>query len=308
MNTAVSTLPEKPRELVAAVEAKLVKMIGSGELQIPANYSAENAMKAAYLILQRTETKDKAPVLTACTPASISNALMDMVTQALDPNKRQCYFIAYGKVLSCQRSYFGSMALAHRANADIFRFGSEVVYQEDELEYEIRSGEKIVTSHKQKLSNIDPDKIIAAYAMALDRRGKVLASVLLTKAEIMASWAQSKAYPFDDKGNLKPTSTHYKHTAEMAKRTAINRVCKYIINASDDSHLYRDALARTDEDGPGANGDELDIEEGGFVVIDGDQANTETGEIQEQQPATPAEDPPSAAPEKPASPRKTSAF
>ena len=51
-------MAEKPRELVAAVEAKLVKMIGSGELQIPKNYSAENAMKAAYLILQRTVNKD----------------------------------------------------------------------------------------------------------------------------------------------------------------------------------------------------------------------------------------------------------
>ncbi len=276
---AIEKLPEKPRELVEFVEEKLVKMIGSGALQIPANYSAENAMKAAYLILQRTETKDKSPVLTACTPASISNALMDMVTQALDPNKRQCYFIAYGKVLSCQRSYFGSMALAHRANAEIDRFGSEVVYQDDELEYEIRNGEKIVTKHTQKLANIDPDKIIAAYAMALDRKGKVLTSVLLTRAEIMASWAQSKAFPFDDKGNLKTTSTHYKHTAEMAKRTAINRVCKYIVNASDDSHLFRDALARTDEEGPEANGEELEIDGGSFSVVDGEEADTNTGEI-----------------------------
>jgi recombination protein RecT len=285
---APAVVAEKPRELVAAVEAKLVKMIGSGELQIPKNYSAENAMKVAYLILQRTTTKTKEPVLKACTPASISNSLMDMVTQALDPNKKQGYFIAYGNQLSFQRSYFGSMALAERANPNIARFASEVVYADDELEYEIRNGEKRVLQHKQKLGNIDKTKIIAAYAMALDRKGNVITSVLLTWDEIMASWGQSKAYPIDDKGRLKPDSTHAKHTAEMAKRTAINRVCKYIINASDDSHLYREVVARTDEDGPDMNGELLDIEEGGFEIIDGEPADTTTGEIPEQ--AAPTEE------------------
>lgn len=305
MSMNAPAVAEKPRELVAAVEKKLAGMIGSGELQIPKNYSAENAMKAAYLILQRTENKDRQPVLTACSPASISNALMDMVTQALDPNKKQCYFIAYGNTLSCQRSYFGSMALAKRANPKIERFTAEVVYADDELEYEIIHGEKRVNYHKQKLANIDKTKIIGAYAEALGPKSEVLGSVLLTWDEIMASWAQSKAYPIDDKGNLKPVSTHAKHTAEMAKRTAINRVCKGIINSSDDQHLYRDAIARTGEDGPEANGEELEIPSDGFTIVDGEEVDTNTGEVKESVPAA-QEEPP--ATEKPAKKSKPAPF
>ena len=71
----------------------------------------------------------------------------------------------------------------------------------------------------------------------------------------------------------------------MAKRTAINRVCKGIINSSDDQHLYRDAIARTDEDGPDANG-EGEIPADSFTVIDGEEVNTDTGEVKELAPAT----------------------
>jgi len=191
------------------------------------------------------------------------------------------------------------MALAERANPMVSRFAAEVVYADDELEYEIRNGEKRIVEHKQKLANIDKNKIIAAYAMALDRKGNVISSVLLTWDEIMASWGQSKAYPIDDKGRLKPDSTHAKHTAEMAKRTAINRVCKYIINASDDSHLYREVVARTDEDAPVENGELLDIEEGGFEIVDGEPADTDTGEIPEAKEAKEAPAP-TATPKSPA--------
>ena len=53
-------------------------------LSVPADYSPDNALMGAYLWL-----KDHNDVLTECTPASIANALMDMVTMGLSVQKQQ---------------------------------------------------------------------------------------------------------------------------------------------------------------------------------------------------------------------------
>ena len=81
------------------VEGRVEKLSKSGELHLPGDYSAANALKSAWLILQSTLDRDKKPVLTSCTRDSIANALFDMIVQGLSPAKDQCYFIAYGNQL-----------------------------------------------------------------------------------------------------------------------------------------------------------------------------------------------------------------
>ena len=54
--------------------------------------------------------------------------------------------------------------------------------------------------------------------------------------------------PIDERGNVKPNSTHGKDTASMAVKTVVNRACKYIINSSDDSSLLAQAVSRTYDD------------------------------------------------------------
>jgi len=98
------------KDTVDIVAAKVREFQERGELDLPPNYSPENAMKSAWLILQNTFDKNKKPVLHACTKDSIANSLLDMIVQGLNPAKKQCYFIAYGNQLVCQRSYFGTMA------------------------------------------------------------------------------------------------------------------------------------------------------------------------------------------------------
>ena len=91
----------------------------SGEINFPRGYSPENALKSAWLELQSIQTTDKKPVLTACTQSSIANCLLSMVVQGLNPNKKQCYFIAYGDQLTLQRSYFGAMTVAKNIDPNI---------------------------------------------------------------------------------------------------------------------------------------------------------------------------------------------
>jgi recombination protein RecT len=223
-------------ETIDVVTAKVKEFQNKGELYFPANYSPENALKSAWLMLQETADRDGKPVLETCSKASIMNSLLSMVIQSLNPDKKQCYFIAYGKKLVCQRSYFGSMHVAKSVDPNIVDIYAKTVYEGDEFEYEIRHGKEVVTKHVQKLQNIDKNKIIGAYATIVYKDGREVSTVM-TLEQIKQAWKQSHMKPVDEKGNIKPGSTHEKFTADMCEKTAINKVCKYVINSSDDANI-----------------------------------------------------------------------
>ena len=235
------------KETVDIVAARVREFQEHGQLHLPANYSAENAMKSAWLILQNTVDRDKRPVLEVCTKDSIANSLLDMVVQGLNPAKKQGYFIAYGKQLVFQRSYFGTMAVAKQVDDTIQEIVAEVVYEGDVFKYRIHRGKKEVTEHEQALENVDGKKIKAAYCMIINTDGEIVKTEIMTFAEIKQAWKQSQMHPIDDKGNVKGGSTHDKFTAEMCKKTVTNRTCKPIINASSDSHLFKQSFNRTEE-------------------------------------------------------------
>ncbi len=224
------------KEILDIVTSRIHTFVEKGELQFPDNYSPFNALKSAWLMLQETVDRDGKPVLETCTKASIMNSLLSMVIQSLNPDKKQCYFIAYGKKLVCQRSYFGSMHVAKSVDPNIVDIYAKTVYEGDEFEYEIRHGKEVVTKHVQKLQNIDKNKIIGAYATIVYKDGREVSTVM-TLEQIKQAWKQSHMKPVDEKGNIKPGSTHEKFTADMCEKTAINKVCKYVINSSDDANI-----------------------------------------------------------------------
>ena len=243
----INTAALVKKETVDIVAARVREFQEHGQLHLPANYSAENAMKSAWLILQNTLDRDKRPVLEVCTKDSIANSLFDMVVQGLNPAKKQGYFIAYSKQLVFQRSYFGTMAVAMQVDDTIQEIVAEVVYESDTFRYRIQRGKKEITEHEQSLENIDGKKIKAAYCMVINTDGEISKTEIMTFAEIKQAWKQSQMHPIDDKGNVKGGSTHDKFTAEMCKKTVTNRACKPIINASSDSHLFQQSFNRTDE-------------------------------------------------------------
>jgi len=220
----------------------------NGELDLPPNYSAANALKSAWLILQTVFDKDKRPALEVCTKTSIANSLLDMVVQGLNPAKKQCYFIVYGKQLSLQRSYLGTKSVCLRLSPDLEDIYAEVVYQGDELEYRIDRGRRVIETHKQKLENIDDSKIVAAYAVAVGKDGAVRRSELMTMDQIKQAWKQSRQYPVNKDGSLKADTVHEKFTGEMAKKTVTSRLAKHIIGASTDSDLLIQSVRRSDDD------------------------------------------------------------
>lgn len=227
------------KDVVDVVGKKVQEFVSRGELHLPPNYSVENAMKSAWLILQNTVDKDKRPVLQVCTKDSIANALLDMAVQGLNPAKKQGYFIAYGKQLVFQRSYFGTMAVTKRVAGakDIF---AEIVYKGDEFEYTIHRGNKVITKHVQRIENVDPDNIVAAYCTIVFDDDRQFTDVM-TWDEIQKAWSKSKMNP-DKEG-----STHKDFTQEMARKTVINRACKRYLNSSDDGSLLMYHVNRADE-------------------------------------------------------------
>jgi recombination protein RecT len=247
--------PKKTTNQLAILKADTIDIIAAkvrqfqehGELHLPANYSPENAMKSAWLMLQSTVDKDKKPVLQSCTKDSIANSLLDMVVQGLNPAKNQGYFIAYNGQLVFHRSYFGTMNVTKEVDDTIQEIIPEVVYEGDVFKYKIVRGKKEITEHEQTLESVDSKKVKAAYCLIIDQDGQIVKTEIMTFEEIKQAWKQSPMHPVDEKGNLKAGSTHDKFIAEMCKKTVINKTCKPIINASNDSHLFKKAVNRSSE-------------------------------------------------------------
>jgi len=242
-----SDLMTLKEETVDFVLKKIQTFQKKDELDLPPNFSAANALKSAWLTLQSVVDKDKRPALDVCTKSSVANALLNMVIQGLNPSKSQCYFVVFGRDLTLMRSYLGNKAICLRVNPELQDIYSEVVYEDDKVVYNIVLGQRNIISHEQTLENIDGGKIVAAYAIAVDKEGVASRTELMTMDQIKAAWSQSKMKPITDSGSIKANTTHGKFTAEMAKKTVTNRLAKHIIGSSSDSNLVINSIVKTDD-------------------------------------------------------------
>lgn len=247
----------------------------TGTLNLPKDYSAANAIRAAWLILQETKTLDKRPVLEACTKDSVANSLFKMVTQGLNPVKRQCSFIAYGNRLECQREYAGTIHIAKR-DAGVVSVIASAIFKDDEFAFEINpeTGERKITKHIQTIESIGSKELKGAYAIITygDGRKKV---EIMSMSQIMQAWQQGAT-----KGQ---SPAHKNFPDQMACKTAINRALKIDVNSSDDAAMF-DETDQPAEDVKIAHvkqqvNDNANRLEAGFEETE--KFDTETGEILE---------------------------
>ncbi len=214
-----------------------------------------------------------------------------MCVQGLNPDKKQCYFIAYGETLACQRSYLGDVAVAKRVDPNIEEIYAEAVYEGDKFDYEIHRGKITTIHHSQKLEN-KSKPIIAAYATVVYKDGSEVSTVM-TMAQIKQAWAQSTSHPFGDKGNLKADSVHAKFPEEMAKKTVVHKACKPIIGSSSDSSLFGKYAKQCADVADAAEVDEEVAENANREYVETDahevpeNVDPETGEVKEQKEAEP---------------------
>ncbi|REC31316.1 RecT protein [Enterococcus pseudoavium] len=222
-------------------------------LEMPPNYSPQNALKSAYFELANNTSGNLLQMAAGNQEmkTSISNALLDMVIQGLSPAKKQAYFIKYGSKVQLMRSYFGTMAVLDRVTggADI---RPVVVHEGDEFEIEMDGPDIKVAKHTTQFENLDND-IKAAYVVIKLQNGKEYTTVM-TKKQIDASWSKSK---------MKGAGPQKEFPDEMAKRTVINRAAKYLINTSNDNDLFVQAAKETMEN----EFDERDIKQAEPVKV-----------------------------------------
>lgn len=212
---------------------RIVKLEETG-VQFPKDYSPENAARSAWLILQETKDKSNKPALEVCTPNSVANAMLKMVTLGLNPIKKQCYFLVYGNKLECQPSYQGSIATAKRFGLKAMH--AIIIYKGDQFEYSITpDGRTEVSKHIQTLESLSKE-MLGVYAVANMEDGTIDTTIMIME-DIRKAWNQG---PMN--GN---SPAHKNFPGEMSKKTVINRACKTIINSSDDAGLFEEEPSET---------------------------------------------------------------
>ncbi|MDF0036161.1 recombinase RecT [Staphylococcus pseudintermedius] len=202
-----------------------------GNLELPADYSPSNAMKQAWLQISQDNK------LMACNDVSKANALLDMVTQGLNPAKGQCYFIPYGDKMQLQRSYHGNIMMLKR-DAGAKDVVAQIIYEGDTFKQELDSVGRIKSiKHEQDFFNINKDKIVGAYCTIVfsDNRDNYIE--IMTMDQIKQAWMQSSM--IKDEAALNRSKTHNNFKEEMAKKTVINRAAKRYINSSTDEGLLQ---------------------------------------------------------------------
>nr|DAF33325.1 MAG TPA: RecT protein [Caudoviricetes sp.] len=217
------------KQVTSNVATRIEAMKGEGLLIAP-NYSVSNALSSAYYALKNSASGN---LLEKCTPESVYNALLDMVTQGLSPAKTQCYFIPYGNVVKLTRSYFGTMKVVKQL-PEVKDIYAQIIFEGDEFEAENVDGRWKFVSHKSSWKNQD-NPIEGAYCVIEKTDGEKILTIM-TKKEIDKSWAQAKT-----------KNVQNNFPQEMAKRTVINRAAKQFFNTSDDNDLFVDAVNRTTE-------------------------------------------------------------
>lgn len=200
-----------------------------GRLRLPKGYSAENALKSAWLTIQKTEDKNHKPALSVCTPESVANALLEMTIMGLNPAKTQCYFVVYGKTLTMVPSYFGRITALKRIDG-VEEINAQVIYEGDEIDYEIQSDGSICNvEHHQEFKNIKEDNILGGYCV-IKYKGKEYGTIA-TMEQIKEAWNMSKMSK--EKATFK---------SEFVKRTLVNKAIKWFINTRDDEDLLVETI------------------------------------------------------------------
>ncbi len=233
------------KELMVQAQKRVRLMVKGGEIVLPADYNPGNALKSFWLKLQTIRNRDKRSALEVCTPTSIMDSMLHMVVMGLTVAKDQGYLIVYGNKLTFQPSYFGWVSIAKRV-LNTSHIDAQVVYEDDEFEYEIKEGRKFVTKHVQKFQNIDNNKIVGAYATIVYTDGSKKSEVM-TIVELMDSWKKSTNNPINNQGKLSPDSVHSQFKQEMAKKTVLVRATKVDIKSSNDNDVLVNAINKTIE-------------------------------------------------------------
>lgn len=181
---------------------------------LPKHMNAERVAKIAISALMRN------PTLMTCKPETVWLCVANAATLGLEINLLgAAYLVPFRNKnggTDCQLiiGYQGLIDLARRSG-NIESIEAHVIHENDDFDFEFGLDPRLV--HRPNLK-VEPGKVVAAYAVAKLKDGGKQIEVM-TKLEIDKIRARSKA---KDHG---PWVSDYE---EMAKKTVVRRLCKYL--------------------------------------------------------------------------------
>jgi len=185
---------------------------------VPEGVKADSIVLALRVCLAST------PKLQGCSAASIFAAVYQIAALGLTPGDSRglAYLIPYGSTCQLIVGYRGLIQLAvGSGGATSIRAG--VVGKDDEWEWV--EGLEPVLRHKPKSSAPRPADVIAAYAIA-ELPGGGRSWVVLTRDDLEAR----RKVGASGKGRASPWDEFY---SEMARKSAVRALCKYLILSPD---------------------------------------------------------------------------
>lgn len=211
------------KEVVSEAVAFAQTGFGGMPVTLPKGYDISRSVKNFCFALPTVKNIEKA------TKESIMQAVHDYVTQGLDVSKHQCALIVYGDRLTVQREYFGNVNQAMRLNPNIKEIShGAVIHEGEKVATKYDSHGRLLITHESDFSKWNAS-IVGAYAIVTYTDGSTDAE-LMTIAEIKSAWAKSR----------NGDSVHKEFPTEMCKKTVLNRLCKKLVNKSDDAAIIDD--------------------------------------------------------------------
>ncbi len=198
------------KEKQLALKDLLEKAKPSIQAVLPKHLTPDRLLKIALSATSRN------PELLACTPQSILLSVMQAAELGLELGGLlgEAYMVKFKNQVQLIVGYRGMVKLA-RQSGSLTSLEAYVVHERDMFEIEFGLEPRLV--HKPAMTG-DRGDVVAAYAIARFKDGARQVDVM-TRSEIEAVRARSMA------GGNGPWVTDF---AEMAKKTVVRRLCKYL--------------------------------------------------------------------------------
>ena len=201
----------------------LEKYKGTISKALPKNLTADKVLRIALTEIRRN------PKLLECNKTSLVAAIVQSAQLGLAPDSLTgyAYLIPYKDQCQFQIGYKGMMRLAYNSG-QVINITAQAVYNDDIFEFEY--GLKPTLKHiPSSTGSRDESELKWVYAIAYLKNGGT-AYVVLTKKDVL--WHQS--FSSSRSSKYSPWTTAF---IEMAKKTAIRSLCKYLPMSAEDNSL-----------------------------------------------------------------------
>lgn len=177
---------------------------------VPKHLTADRILKVTLAATSRT------PKLLECTQTSILQSVMQAAQLGLEPGGAlgHAYLVPYKSTCQMIIGYRGLIELARRSGK-VGTIEARAVYQRDKFRFEY--GIVQVLEH-EPFTEGDPGPLVAAYAIARTKGED-------PQIEVMFRWQIEKVRAKSMAANNGPWVDHYD---EMARKTVVRRLCKYL--------------------------------------------------------------------------------